>query len=478
MSATIVLFRNDLRLCDNPALDAAVRRGAPIVPLFIWSPDDEGAWPPGAASRFWLHQSLRALDRSLRRAGSRLILRRDRSAAALEALIRESGADAVYWGRRYEPAARARDDALESRLRANGIAVETFNSALLFEPWSVLNTKGDPFRVFTPYWKACLASAGPAEPLRAPVRVPAPRVWPRSDTLESFELEPVVDWTAGIREAWDPGEHGARTQLERFLDGVAGYEEGRDRPGAAGTSRLSPHLHFGEISPRSVWHAVCERTTFESRKGTMRGAEKFLRELGWREFAHHVLYHFPHTCDRPLRERFEYFPWSEDRQGLRAWQQGRTGYPIVDAGMRELWHTGWMHNRVRMVVASFLTKHLLISWREGAKWFWDTLVDADLANNTLGWQWTAGCGADAAPYFRIFNPTNQGEKFDADGSYVRKWVPELERAPAEWIHKPWAASAAAREAAGIRIGDTYPPPMVDHAAARERALAAFSSIKG
>jgi deoxyribodipyrimidine photo-lyase len=336
----------------------------------------------------------------------------------------------------------------------------------------VENKSGKPFQVFTPFWKNCLAKPDPAEPLPAPARIPAPDKWPDSLPLAALELEPRIDWAAGMRAAWTPGEAGAQDRLAHFFSGAAErYGAARDIPGIEGTSRLSPHLHFGEISPRQVWHAA--------RLSGIAGwrESRYLAEVGWREFAHHLLYHFPRTPVEPLRPEFARFPWRENDEALKAWQRGLTGYPVVDAGMRELWATGWMHNRVRMIVASFLVKDLLISWTEGAWWFWDTLVDADLAQNTLGWQWTAGCGADAAPYFRVFNPSGQGEKFDADGSYVRRWCPELARVPQEWLHRPWEAPAAVLAAAGVVLGRNYPKPIVDHAAARDFALKAFASLK-
>ncbi|HTX35765.1 MAG TPA: deoxyribodipyrimidine photo-lyase [Bryobacteraceae bacterium] len=444
----LLWFRQDLRLAHNPALCAAVERGSPVIPVFLWAPQEEGAWPPGAASRWWLHGSLGSLDRELQRRGSRLILRRGPAAEAIERLAAESGASAVFWNRRYEPAATARDAEVKSALRKTGLTAESFHGSLLFEPWTVRNTSGKPFRIFTAFWRACLNLRPAPAAEDAPARLPAPERWPHSLGLAELALEPAVDWAGGLRAAWEPGEPGARRQLRRFLqEALTDYPEQRDRPAMAGTSRLSPHLHFGEIAAREVWEEG-----MRLRKGRPAAADAWLRQIGWREFAYHLLYHFPESPHQALRREFERFPWQTHPEYLKAWKRGKTGYPLVDAGMRELWHTGWMHNRVRMVAASFLVKHLGIGWQEGAAWFWDTLVDADLANNTLGWQWVAGCGADAAPYFRIFNPALQAQKFDPAGDYVRRWVPE----------------------AG---GGAYPPPIVDHAEARGRALAALETIK-
>ncbi len=479
---TIVWFRNDLRLDDHAALCAVVDRGGPVIPLFIWSPEDEEAWAPGGASRVWLHHSLNALDQSLREVGSRLIIRMGDATRALEQIIDDTGATSCVWSRRYEPHIIERDARIKRRLKDRGVTAESFNSALLHEPWEIETKDGRPYQVFTPFWRACLANNDPCEPLAAPRSLRAPSAWPRSITIDQLQLLPTINWHAGIEEAWTPGERSAIAALKSFLAlSVAEYASDRDRPDVQGTSRLSPHLHFGEISPRRIWHEAAEHVMAPSkRRGDPQardGAEKFLAEVGWREFAHHLLYHFPKTAKHPLREQFADFPWRKDQRALKAWQRGETGYPIVDAGMRQLWHTGWMHNRVRMIVASFLVKHLLLPWQEGAKWFWDTLVDADLASNTLGWQWTAGCGADAAPYFRIFNPITQGEKFDAQGVYVRRWVPELKAVPNEYIHKPWEAPPAMLRNAGIVLGTTYPKPIVDHREGRERALDALASIK-
>lgn len=474
---TLVWFRQDLRLGDNPALLAALGRGEPIIPVFICSPDEEGQWPPGAASRWWLHQSLGQLGGSLRRLGSRLIIRRGPTLETLCELLDQTGATAVFWNRRFEPAVIERDCRVKAALQKDGRIVKSFNGSLLFEPWTVQTQKGKPYQVFTPFWKACLAKPEPAPPHGAPSRIASPRRWPATLELAELGLEPAMDWAAGLRACWRPGEVGASEQLHRFLEeALADYPVVRNRPDRMGTSRLSPHLHFGEISVRQVWSALRGRLG-QRITHPAEAIRVYCSELGWREFAHHLLFHFSQTPQQPLRNEFALFPWQPDHGNLRAWQRGRTGYPIVDAGMRELWHTGWMHNRVRMIVASFLVKDLLISWQQGAAWFWDTLVDANLASNTLGWQWTAGCGADAAPYFRIFNPITQGEKFDPQGDYVRHWIPELNRLPSKWVHKPWEAPACLLAETGIELGSTYPLPIVDHQEARSRALEALRQIK-
>jgi len=469
-----VWFRQDLRLQDNPALAAAVARGGPVVPVFIWDEAGEGDWAPGAASRWWLHHSLAALDAALRECGLRLVVRRGESGAVLSELIKSTAATAAYWNRRYEPAAIARDTALKASL---GIEAKSFNAALLFEPHTVKNKSGGPFQVFTPYWRHCLAL-----PVEAPGKLragllPAPARWPKSADLSELGLLPEIKWDAGLAQAWQPGEAGAQARLKRFVAAIPGYADARDQPAAGATSGLSPHLHFGEISPRQIWAAVAAQGKDSGVFPPSRGAQVYLKEVGWREFAHHLLYHFPATPAQPLRAEFAAFPWRKDARQLRAWQRGLTGYPIVDAGMRQLWATGWMHNRVRMIVASFLVKHLRLSWQEGAAWFWDTLVDADLANNTLGWQWSAGCGADAAPYFRIFNPILQGLKFDPAGDYVRRWVPELAKLPDKFIHEPWEAPMDVLVTAEITLGRTYPQPIVEHAEARAAALAAFQGMR-
>lgn len=476
--ASIVWFRQDLRLQDNPALDAATEQGGPIVPFYIWAPGEEDEGGPGAASKWWLHHSLASLDHSLRRMNSCLIVRRGPSLVTLKRLIKETGAKSVFWNRRYEPIVAERDQEIASGLTQEGVTVRIFNGSLLHEPEAIKTKVGEPYKVFTPFWRACHSLDDPAEPLPALKMIPEPPLWPRSESLESLELLPKGDWAAGIGRTWDPGEKGAARELKRFLaDAMTDYASRRERPDLRGTSRLSPYLHHGEISPRQVWHAVQRRAQLDDRPGMIRGSQAYLRQIYWREFAYHLLHHFPHTIDRPLREAFADFPWRIDREGLQAWKQGRTGYPTVDAAMRELWSTGWMHNRMRMVVASFLTKDLLIHWRQGARWFWDTLVDADLANNTFGWQWTAGCGADAAPFFRIFNPVMQGEKFDPEGCYVRRWVPELGGLPNRFIHEPWSAPDDIMQAAGVTLGETYPCRIVDHKIAKYRALDGYQRIK-
>lgn len=467
---SIVIFRLDLRIEDNPALSAAVERGEQVIPLYIWDPQDEGEWAPGAASRWWLHFSLQSLAEELKEIGLKLIIRRGDAKSVINKVLEETGADAIFWNRRYEPLAIKRDRQIRNHFQQQGIYVESFNGSLLYDPLIIANKMGKPFKVFTPFWKACLTLEEPSQPipmLKKSCSTPSLS----TEAVESLELLPKIHWDAGIRRSWIPGAPEAKKILNQFIQNkIVNYVRDRDRPDQEGVSHLSPYLHFGEISPRMIWHSAKRSELSEGREG-------FLRQLGWREFAHHLLFHFPHTPDLPLREEFISFPWQEDRNLLKAWQQGKTGYPLVDAGMRELWTTGWMHNRVRMIVGSFLVKDLLISWVEGEKWFWDTLVDADLANNTLGWQWVGGCGADAAPYFRIFNPITQGEKFDPEGNYVRKWIPEIAQLSNEWIHQPWEAPENELRKAGISLGLNYPFPIVDHAEARKLALSAFDAIR-
>ncbi len=478
MRPAIVWFRRDLRLQDNPALHAAVKRGGAVVPVFVWDEETDGRRRAGAASRWWLRRTLAALEAALRGRGSRLVMREGNARAVLRELVEETGAAAVYWNRGYEPAVVAWDAKIEVEFAAGGLDARSFNGSLLHEPRDVANKQGRPFQVYSPFWRTCLTRAvAPPVKLGAGERLKAPERWPESRAVEAVVLS---DEREGFGETWTPGEAAATKRLREFVaKGIDGYDERRDVPAEDGTSRLSAALHFGEISPRQIWAAVKERAKESGVFPPNRGAQVFLAEIGWREFAHHLLYHFPHTPERPLREEFAGFPWAEDRGGvkLRAWQRGETGYPIVDAGMRQLAETGWMHNRVRMIVASFLVKHLRLPWTAGAAWFWETLVDADLANNTLGWQWSAGCGADAAPYFRIFAPVLQGRKFDARGEYVRRWVPELAKVPAKFVHAPWEAPVEVLREAGVELGRDYPRPIVEHTAARREALEAFEKMR-
>ena len=461
-------------------MHAAFARGGPILPLYVLDDAGDGRWPAGGATRWWLHHSLGALDAGLRELGSSLVLARGDSAEILRRLVRATGAGAIFWNRRYEPASVARDAKIKTEFTSIGLDVKSFNGALLNEPHTITNKQGRPFQVFTPYWRHCLTLPVAPPKKLSPAPLPGLPVGVPSLALEELGLLPRIKWDAGFGEVWQPGEAGAAKQLRQFAArAMDDYADGRNLPGQTGTSMLSAALHFGEVSPRQIWAAVLARSRESGVFPSSNGARVFLSEVGWREFAHHLLFHFPHTPEQPLREEFALFPWAEDENGakLRAWQMGRTGYPIVDAGMRQLWCTGWMHNRVRMVVASFLVKHLRLSWSHGAAWFWDTLVDADLASNTLGWQWSAGCGADAAPYFRIFAPVLQGKKFDANGDYVRQWVPELARMPAEHIHAPWEAPGEVLSAADVRLGHNYPRPVVDHATARNEALAALKKLR-
>ncbi len=473
---SILWFRQDLRLADNPALDAALARNAPILPVYVLDDETPGRWAAGGAGRWWLHCSLKSLAADLENLGRPLVLRRGPAERVVLELAAEVGAGAVYWNRCYEPFAIARDTRIKTALHARALTAESGNAALLFEPWLPQTKSGGPFKVFTPFWRHLLGRSAPPRPLPRPEALPD-GIEARGESLENWSLLPhAPDWAGGLRDSWTPGEAGAKSRLEAFLDAAVGdYQAQRDLPDSPGTSRLSPHLHWGEISPRQIWHAT--RHSAAASGLDPASSEAFLRELGWREFSYHLLYHWPELPERNWKQSFDAFPWREDEAAYRAWTRGRTGYPLVDAGMRELWATGWMHNRVRMVAASFLIKHLLIHWRRGEAWFWDTLVDADLASNSASWQWVAGSGADAAPFFRIFNPVTQSRKFDPEGGYLRRWLPELAKLPAAAIHAPWEADAGTLAAAGVDLGETYPWPIVDHAAARKRALAALETIK-
>ena len=477
----LMWFRRDLRLADNPALAYAVARGEPVIPLFIRDDADAADWRPGGASQWWLHGSLESLDRDLRACsgGQGLVLRTGRAEQVIAEVLAESRARAIVWNRRYEPWAVQRDTWLKSALGAQGVEVRTFNASLLAEPARFPDRPDGPYKVFTPFWRALRVKAIAPPACAKPVRIPPPALGLESEALGDWRLRPSrPDWAHGLAAEWSPGETGAENRLMAFVDGAMDvYASERNIPGRSGTSRLSPHLHFGEIGPWQVWRSVTAAAAAAYGDPFHPGAERFLAELAWREFSHHLLFHFTDMPAAPLRAEFSRFPWRDDERSLALWRLGRTGYPIVDAGLRQLWSTGWMHNRVRMIAASFLIKHLLVDWRRGEEWFWDTLVDADMANNSASWQWVAGCGADAAPYFRIFNPVSQGQRFDPDGAYVRAWVPELARLPSALIHAPWTASPAQLEDAGVRLGTDYPRPCVDHAMARARALEAYGRIK-
>ena len=471
MPIAVVWFRNDLRLADNPALRAALEAGYTPLPIYIHAPEEEFPWAPGAASLAWPHRSLPALDADLRRRGTHLRLFHGPSLAILQAVVAASGAEAVFWNRRYEPVIEQRDAGIKQALRAQGLRVESFNGSLMFEPWAIRTKQGGPFKVFTPFWRAALAQWR-SEPLwDAPAALAEAETGPAGVPLAALGLVPRPRWDAPFWDTWTPGEAGAHAALEVFVDGALdGYADSRDRPDQVGTSRLSPHLHFGEIAP---WRLAATIQSARS-AASAASADAWLRELGWREFAHHLLHHFPDSAQHNFNPAFDRFAWANVREEVLArWRSGNTGVPIVDAGLRELWATGWMHNRVRMIVGSYLTKHMRAHWLEGARWFWDTLVDADLANNTLGWQWVAGTGADAAPYFRVFNPVTQAARFDPDARYITRWVPELARLPTALRFAPWTDPATA-----ARLAPDYPKhPLVELAAGRDAALAAYQALR-
>ena len=469
MSIAILWFRRDLRLTDNDALIAAVADGRRVLPLYV---HDE--LPLGGASQWWLHHSLAALGREIRTRGGTLLLRRGDPARVIDELIRDTGASAVYCGRRFEPEARRQESRVAARLGSRAI-LTICDHSLLRRPSDIATQTGRNYKVFTPYYKASLALGEPAAPRPVPGSLEFVPVAADCEPLTRWSLLPTApDWAGGLRETWRPGESGANERLDAIATTIDGYAAGRDRPDLEATSRLSPHLHFGEISPRQVWHGIAHT----ARQGRFEdAAEAFIRQLYWRDFSSYLLFHYPLLASQPLRREYERFPWREDGAALARWRQGRTGYPIVDAGMRQLWHTGWMHNRVRMIAASLLVKHLLIPWQRGAEWFMDTLVDADLANNAAGWQWVAGSGSDAAPYFRVFNPISQGQKFDPDGEYVRRWIPELRELPKQYLHEPWTADAATLDKSGVTLDADYPTPIVEHKLGRERALAAYRAMR-
>jgi len=471
---TIVWMREDLRLQDNPCLHYAAQQGQ-VLPVFIY-PEKTSEQSIGGASKWWLHHSLQSLERSFANHSVKLILRRGKPAEVLTELCAEAGADAVMWNRVYSPQGIKDGKTVITALERANIEHHSFNAQLLIEPSKVFNKQGTPFKVFTPFWRHCLNELA-LEPCVELSVIEGVDVKLGVDALHDWKLLPTKpDWSQGLKAEWLPGEEGAHKRLSTFLrERINRYNGGRDYPAQQNTSMLSPHLAFGEIGPRQIWFAVQEGMAggwIDAEHGN-----KFLSEIGWREYARYLLVHFPHLITEPFNQRFRSFPWQDDKALIEAWKSGQTGYPIVDAGMRELWQTGYMHNRVRMVVASFLTKHCLSHWHHGMQWFWDTLVDADIGNNTASWQWAAGCGADAAPYFRIFNPILQGEKFDKEGVYIKRWVPELEKLPPRFINKPWLADPLSLQQAGVELGNSYPLPIVDHKEAREYALASYQQIK-
>ena len=474
---TIVWFRNDLRLADNPALHAAFERKKPILPVFVLE-SDNGLRPLGAASRWWLHRSLKALHEALKDAGAELRFYKGEAGSIVPALAEKSGAALLVYNRRYGKSGRDLDETIGKAVEDHGCAVESFNGRLLNEPWEIETKSGGPYGVYTPYWKNLKAKGLPQETLPKHgtfegASVPSS---PETRPLDSLGLLPSApDWAEGWDETWSPGEAGAAARLRDFLENdLKGYDDERNKLASRGTSHLSPHLRFGEISPRTIVAAVKKAET----KSVASDVDSFLSEIAWREFDYHNLFYHPDVAEKNLHDKYDGMAWdSPKKTELDAWKKGRTGFPVVDAGMRELWQTGYMHNRVRMITASFLIKDMLCDWRIGEKWFWDCLCDADPANNTMNWQWVAGSGADASPFFRVFNPVTQGERYDPDGDYIRRWVPELAKLDNKAIHAPWEASKEELDKADVELGKTYPEPMLDHKKARDKALAAYQKIK-
>ena len=466
----VVWFNRDLRLSDNEAFSFACSLGVPVIPLYLSGAELLSKPKIGAASRWWLHESLQSLDLSLKDSGSRLIVHSGVPQTAILDVVREANVSIVVWNKCYDPQTAEVQSSIRTELEKANVRVKLFKGDVFLEPDQILNGTGRPYKVFTPFWKACLQKGFETSVKECPAEIASPVEWPSSVGIDQIRIKSAQRWSEKLHDAWIPGEKQGHSMLETFVSSAMNlYSKQRDYPNLFSTSHLSPYLSFGEISPKQILAYVRAKSDLKP--------EAFIRQLGWREFSSYLLYHFPRMQNSPLRQEFRNFEWQNDKNGLSAWQIGATGYPIVDAGMRQLWKTGWMHNRVRMIVASFLVKDLLIDWKLGAAWFWDTLVDADIANNSAGWQWVAGCGADAAPYFRIFNPVLQGNKFDPDGAYVREWVPELKKLPDKYIHSPWTASKEELFESGIIPGETYPHPIIDHSFARDRALSRFSLIK-
>ena len=473
----ILWVRNDFRLNDNLALLEAARF-AKLIPIYIWDENDTNPWRPGRASQWWLHQSISIFQKRLQDLGSNLLILKGSPDVELSRVAKESQASVVFWNRSYNPSEAKKIASITKALKETSVAVETFQGNLLCSPVELLKKDGSPYLVYTPFWRNFLTKYTPQK-IDKPSKLPAiPNEFKHSEhDVSALQLLPELSWHENFHKYWNPGEQEALKQTKSFLKKkIADYNSARDLPAINGTSKLSPYLHFGEIHPQRILWLVFEEFG-DLENITDPNIVQFCKEILWREFSYHLLNHFPKTPTHPLRESFKNFPWKKNKQLFNAWKRGQTGYPIVDAGMRQLWQTGWMHNRVRMITASFLVKHLGIPWQEGAKWFWDTLVDADLASNTQGWQWTAGCGADAQPFFRIFNPMTQGEKFDPEGSYVSNWCPELANIPPKWIYQPWTAPNEVLDKARVRIGDNYPHPIVDHKEARYEAILNYESMK-
>lgn len=467
----IVWFRQDLRITDNPALLAAAQAGK-VLPVYILDDSNAGRWRLGAASRWWLHHSLTRLNQALE---NTLLVCQGDPLQLIPALCADHNVSSVFWNRCYEPWQRQRDTSLKALLLDKGAEVHSYNGSLLWEPWQVSKQDGTPYRVFTPFFsKGCLTAPAPRQPLSAPQDLCLVDSQQSESAISELDLLPAINWHEAIAEEWQPGQQGAEVRLQQFLaNGLPQYKKGRDFPALQTVSRLSPHLRFGEISPNQAWHFAQQE--YQSRGMEING-EHFQRELGWREFSYYLLYHFPTLPTENFQAKFDRFPWQNDELLFEKWCRGQTGYPIVDAGMRELWQTGYMHNRVRMIVASFLVKNLLVHWHRGADWFWDCLVDADLANNSASWQWVAGSGADAAPYFRIFNPVTQGVKFDPQGGYVRRFVPEIASLPDKYLHDPSAAPQSVLKDSGVVLGDSYPRAIINLKESRELALEAFRKL--
>ncbi|MEQ8822313.1 MAG: deoxyribodipyrimidine photo-lyase [Sumerlaeia bacterium] len=479
---SLVWFRRDFRLTDNPALRAAADRGGPVVPVFVWSPGEDGDWPIGAASKVYLHHALLALAEALEKAGSPLVIRvGDSAAGELARVARAVGAESICYNRLYEPQMIAQSAAVKEALRDEGVEVKGFDGNILMPPWELKTGAGTPYSVYTPYWKSMRKAACIPEPLPAVGKLGKSSKSPASKTVEDLDLLPSIPWDESILAYWKPyiGEKNAWSQFERYLSGdAAEYSDLRNLPARDATSHMSPALHWGEVSPRQLFHAIEEKKKGTTSDSIRKSYETYQSEIAWRDFSAYVMFHFPHTSTDPLKPEFDAFPWNEvTEENFGRWRRGQTGYPIVDAAMRQLWAIGWMHNRCRMIVASFLCKDLRLHWIEGAKWFYDTLVDADLCSNNMGWQWSAGCGADAQPFFRIFNPIGQGEKFDPDGAYIKQWCPELSNVPPKFIHKPWEMNRGELELCGVLLGRDYPEPMVDHKTERQKALDGYEKVK-